>query len=195
MFFNTNRREFFKLCSLGALGTLTKGWANTQPAARLSVGKTSSGVRIIANVNPIDSLWEVQRSIDEGKTWVKIGDEGTLIGSGRIRWDIPTEPNAPVGIFRLNLSPVLKVGNETHRLIADQNLFAAMTELQRSNPSFSFNSEYRTNPEGQFVTEVNGIKGKWVFEVNGQRINDSVDVGSSLYVPKLGDQIEWRILA
>ena len=68
-----------------------------------------------------------------------------------------------------------------------------MDSLRTANPYTPplFVSDDETTQEGQFVTAMNGVEGKWVFEVNGQKIDDNVDVGISEYIPGLGC-IEWK---
>lgn len=190
MFFkNMSKRNFFRLLAGGVATPFAIHWANAQPAAHLNVGRTSTGIRVVATVIPPSSLWELQRSTD-GINWTTLSDEETVVGSGRIRWDISTT-SEQIGIFRLRLSTVLKIANKTHRITANQTLFAAMISLRTSAPSFSFVSEYRTEQQGQFVTEINGTKGKWVYEVNGQRIDD---IGSSQYTLKPNDEVRWFLV-
>ena len=189
LFFNTNRRGFLKQSlSLIAL-TMGTPWANAQSAARLNVGKANTGVRILADVNPVNSFWELQKSIDGGKTWVALSNDFTVIATGKIRWDVSTtEPSAT---FRTKLATGLKVGEKAYRIESGQTLFAAMTSLRTATPALSFASEYKSDLKGQFITEINGTQGEWVFQVKGKA--GYIEIGSSLYTPQLGDLIEWKL--
>ncbi|KKR61652.1 hypothetical protein A2643_03600 [Candidatus Nomurabacteria bacterium RIFCSPHIGHO2_01_FULL_39_220] len=195
MFFKnqvSRRRFILQFAGISGLAMLGARDAYSQAGSRLDWARTSTGIRVVGTVNPVDSAWAFQRSPD-GASWITLEEEGVVIGSGRIRWDIPISTNEPAGLFRLKLITVLRIGSRNYRIEANnQTLFAAMEILRVrvSDPSL-FVSEYRTEPEGQFVTETNGVKGKWVFEVNRQKI---LDTGSSRYVPKLGDRIEWKLI-
>ncbi|OGI94493.1 hypothetical protein A3A03_00255 [Candidatus Nomurabacteria bacterium RIFCSPLOWO2_01_FULL_40_18] len=191
MFFkNQTLREFLSVLGL----ILGSSWASALPAARLAIGLTSTGIiRIVATINPTDSGWELQISTDGGKTWTIVIESPVIIGQGRLKWDLPNMNNISAK-FRLKLltDAVIQVPNNLFfQVQSGQTLFMAMEKLKVSRPSFKFESVYKSDLGGQFITEINGSAGEWVFELNGQRIDDNVDVGSSLFTLKQGDEVKW----
>lgn len=186
-----SRRRFLQVAGLAGMAWATGICRADTTSSRLDCVRTSTGIRIVATVNPVDSVWALQKSMDSGTSWTTLENEGVVIGSGRIRWDIPMDANEPVGFFRLKLVTVLRIGSKSYRIPADGlMLFDAMTALVASVSSFSFTPKNPIHPTwGQFINVINQEEGKWVFEVNGQKI---LDAGSSLYVPRLGERIEWK---
>lgn len=192
MFFinKISRRQFLPIAGL----FLGSSWAGALPGTRLAIGLTSTGlIRIVATINPTNSGWELQKSIDGDKTWTIVTESPVIIGQGRLKWDLPNTNNESAN-FRLKLltDAVIQVpDNLFFQVQSGQTLFTAMEKLKVSSPSFKFESVYRSDLGGQFITEINGVVGEWVYEVNGQRISNSLDVGISLYTLKQSDEIKW----
>ncbi len=178
MFFKSmSRRNAIRLLGMGLLGS--HAYAQS---ARLSIGKTSAGTRVLATLNPPDSTWELLMSKDGGQTWSTVLVEPVLISTGKLRWDLPTENK--VGMFRLRLATraVIQLpGNIFFEVANGQTLFAAMEAA-------GINFEWKLQTLGRFVTHIGGVAGKWVFEVNG---NMFLDAGSSGYILQKNDEIKW----
>ncbi len=191
MFFKNevaSKRTFLRAVGLSVLGGFSC-WAAT-PTAQLYISRTSSGLRIIAIIDPTDSVWELQQSTDSGKTWITLSGKPVLIGPGRIMWNVPNESGV---IFRTRLmtEATMKVANVTYQIQANgRTLFTAMERLQLEDPSFKFTWEWRKL--GRFVTSVNDIKHpKWVFTVNGKK---QEKYGISDYILTPAETIAWIAL-
>ena len=174
MFFNKtdfSRRGFFlSLAGISGLTAMTR-WVNAQ-SARLDINRTG----IVKTVNPTNFVWELEQSIDL-KSWTTAPTNTVVVSDKQT-------------FFRLKLvTATVRIAATSFQVPIGQTLFEAM----KSVPSFSFNSQLY-NGLGQFITGINGKQkgggSNWFLYVNGQ----SATVGSSQYILKKGDVIEWRFI-
>lgn len=179
---------FLRLAS-GALAMGVWRQAKSQ-SAYMSISKQDTTVRVLVDITP-DSIWEIQKSTDSGKTWITLEGDAIIISSNEIQWDIPIVHGEPAAIFRLKqVTATMTVAGVNYQFTPNaQSLYAIMAGLT----NFTMKSR-RFTGLGQFITELNGTaKGggkNWILFVNGQ----STNVGASQIIPKAGDKIEWRLV-
>lgn len=167
---------------------------------RKSVVSGTNVLTIISTCSSTNAVVEILQATDIGKTnslWIMLAPKNvvrqTQLDLHRSRWDI-VAPTNQLSIFqsRLITSATMKVAEITYDLpVNSESLFVAMLNIAGKIP-FSFVSTLKFG-FGQFVTEINDRKNGggswWTLYVNGVEHTK----GSSLYVPRAGDSIEWRL--
>ena len=181
-----SRRRFCKLVG----GLLAVGTYELEADPFLTARRNGSEMDTSTVIDP-GSVWEIQKSVDQGKTWVTVPGDAIIVDSTHIQWKIQIPPDEQVAIFRLRqviTATMMVVGTNYQFTSNGGSLFTSMSVL----PGLSVES--RSYGFGQFVTALNGIaKGggkNWILFVNGT----GATVGSSSYIPHPGDKIEWRLV-
>jgi len=105
----------------------------------------------------------------------------------------PIKENTSLVIDSKNLKVSLEVLDKVYRteIIEGSSVFKAMKGM-KDDPKNLFDFKYKENPGlGNFVTEINGMKGTpgkyWIYYVN----NEKATIGASQYILKDGDIIRW----
>lgn len=195
------RRFLFQLFGL----TMGTSWVAAQLARLDASRSTVNGAKVMSvlmTYSPTDTVWELQLSPDPSNTnsWTPFASTNAVkyfvAGPGRKQWDIPIPTNQPNKLFfRSKLvatNAYIKLSPNIFPVLASgKSLFDAMSNLTYSTPFFTFTSQ--AYPDlGQFVLDINGTRNSggsyWTLYVNGLISN----VGSSQYILKPRDTIEWR---
>jgi len=174
--------------------------------AHLEVSKVVSNgtnaTRVLMRYSPLNTLWRIETSSDLSKTnsWARSINATNIVrgqsqGLGFVRFDIPTSTNSLFVRSVLVTNANITVTTNNYPVPASgETLFMAMENLMLSVPLFTFVKKAPKHPTlGEFILGVNGETeaggSHWTLDINGKEAT----VGSSQYVPKIGDEIEWRL--
>lgn len=204
MFFKNqvvNRRRF--CIGLATILAVRRGIAEL---AHLEVSKTVSNgtnaMRVLMRYSPLNTFWKIEVSSDLSKTnsWAKATNATNIVrgqsqGLGFVRFDIPISTNSLfVRSVLVTNANITVTTNNYPAPASGETLFMAMESLMLSVPLFTFVKKAPRHPSlGEFIlcineeTEAGGSH--WTLYINGVEAT----IGSSQYIPKVGDEIEWRL--
>lgn len=190
-----NRQNFILQLFVGLIGLVVLGLrkAFAQSAHFGLPTQTGTNIQIPTICSPENTIWEVQESTDN-KTWTS-RSQTNLVNAGTNQVSVPNTGSAKFLRMKMVSDAIVVVPSKTHQVLASgQVLFPTMTNLMASLPpgTFAFKSKFYTGL-GQYVNEINGVKESgglhWTLYINDQ----PATVGSSQYIIRVGDKIEWRL--
>ena len=144
---------------------------------------------------------EVSSDLNKTNSWAKATNATNIVrgqaqGQGFVQFDLPTSINSLFVRSVLVTNASITVTTNNYPTPAKgETLFVAMENLMLSVPLlFTFIKKEPKHPDyGEFILGVNGTTeaggSHWTLYINGQE----AIVGSSKYIPKIGDEIELRL--
>ncbi|MDO8686855.1 MAG: DUF4430 domain-containing protein [Candidatus Berkelbacteria bacterium] len=138
--------------------------------------------------------------LDKTNSWAKATNATNIVrgqaqGQGFVQFDLPTSTNSLfVRSVLVTNASITVTTNNYPAPVNGETLFMAMEKLASSVPLFTFIKKVPRDPAlGEFILGINGETesggSHWTLYIN--RVE--AIIGSSQYIPKVGDEIEWRL--